>query len=73
MSRGTGKHASLFDLAVRPAYRQRGIGTCLAEEAVKRARQRGAEWLHVDYEPNLAEFYRRVGFGTTEAGLIRLG
>ena len=34
--------------------------------------ERGAEWLHVDYEPHLAPFYTAAGFRPTEAGLIRL-
>jgi len=42
-------------------------------EAVRVARERGAEWLHVDFEPHLEGFYRACGFRPTEAGLIRLG
>jgi hypothetical protein len=30
------------------------------------------QWLHVDYEPHLAPFYRALGFRHTEAGLLRL-
>ena len=36
------------------------------------ARNRGAEWLHVDYEPHLEAFYRGCGFRHTAAGLIDL-
>jgi hypothetical protein len=30
------------------------------------------EWLHVDYEAQLAPFYQRCDFRETAAGLIRL-
>jgi hypothetical protein len=30
------------------------------------------EWLHVDFEPHLDEFYHKCGFKETRAGLIRL-
>jgi len=36
------------------------------------ARDRGAAWLHVDYEPQLESFYSGCGFRPTAAGLIRL-
>ncbi|HKO92561.1 MAG TPA: GNAT family N-acetyltransferase [Polyangiaceae bacterium] len=67
-----GVHAFLLDPTVHPEYRRRGIGLALVERAVARARERGLEWMHVDYEPSLAEFYRRSGFGSTHAGLLRL-
>ena len=34
--------------------------------------ERGAQWLHVDFEPHLTAFYRGCGFRPTEAGLIAL-
>jgi lincosamide nucleotidyltransferase len=40
---------------------------------VEAALKRGVEWLHVDYEPHLADFYRACGFRPTKAGLIHLG
>jgi ribosomal protein S18 acetylase RimI-like enzyme len=67
-----GKHASIFDTAVHPEYRHRGIGTRLVNVAIDLARQRGARWLHVDFEPHLADFYRKCGFRPTAAGLIEL-
>jgi len=40
--------------------------------AAKLARDRGAKWLHVDFEPHLEGFYRACGFGPTAAGLMAL-
>lgn len=65
-------HAFLLEPTVRPDYRRRGIGRSLVEQAVTIARERGVEWVHVDYEPHLTEFYRACGFVPTEAGLIHL-
>jgi GNAT superfamily N-acetyltransferase len=56
---------------VHPDFRRRGIATALVRLVTDAAR--GAEWLHVDYEPHLDEFYRRCGFAPTKAGLMRLG
>ena len=67
-----GKHASIFDTAVLPGYRLRGIGTRLVREAIDLARQGGAQWLHVDFESHLADFYRKCGFRPTAAGVIEL-
>ncbi|HET7718231.1 MAG TPA: GNAT family N-acetyltransferase [Bauldia sp.] len=67
-----GVHASIFDTTVHPDYQRRGVGTALVREAVRVAGKRGADWLHVDFEPHLLTFYRACGFGPTEAGLMRL-
>ena len=67
-----GVHAFLLDPCVDPAVQRQGIGLRLVTQASTEAQQRGAHWLHVDYEPHLAEFYRRCGFRPTEAGLKRL-
>jgi len=68
-----GVHAFLLEPTVRPDLRRRGIGRTLVERAVAVARKRGGmEWVHVDYEPHLHEFYRACGFKPTNAGLIRL-
>lgn len=67
-----GVHAFILDTAVDPAFRQRGLATELVRVATDLARERGAEWLHVDFEPHLTAFYRGCGFRPTEAGLIRL-
>jgi ribosomal protein S18 acetylase RimI-like enzyme len=67
-----GVHAFILDTCVDPDFRRRGIASTLVEQAKTLARERGAKWLHVDFEPHLASFYRRLGFASTEAGLIRL-
>lgn len=67
-----GIHASIFDTCVDPEYRRRGVATDLVREATRIARERGAEWLHVDFEAHLTDFYRNCGFQPTEAGLIKL-
>jgi GNAT superfamily N-acetyltransferase len=67
-----GVHAFILDTCVDPAYRRRGIALRLVERAAELARGRGAEWLHVDFEPHLEAFYRQCGFGPTKAGLMRL-
>ncbi len=65
-------HTFLLEPTVRPDFRRRGIGKSLVERAVAVARERGMEWVHVDYEPHLREFYQACGFTPTDAGLIRL-
>ena len=67
-----GIHAFLLDTSVHPDLRRQGIATQLVMEATRVARERGAQWLHVDFEPHLRGFYRACGFRPTEAGLIRL-
>lgn len=67
-----GVHAFILDTAVGPGFRRRGLATELVRVATDLARKRGAEWLHVDFEPHLTAFYRGCGFRPTEAGLIRL-
>lgn len=66
------KHAFLLDPTVRSDFQRQGIGTRLVRHAADLAKAKGVEWLHVDYEPRLAEFYTKAGFGTTEAGLMNL-
>jgi GNAT superfamily N-acetyltransferase len=67
-----GVHAFLLDPCVYPSHRRLGLGTRLVRRAAELARERGAHWLHVDFEPHLAGFYRDCGFRPTEAGLMRL-
>jgi GNAT superfamily N-acetyltransferase len=67
-----GVHAFLLDTTVHPNLQRQGIATRLVRTAVELARERGAEWLHVDFEARLEGFYRGCGFSQTAAGLIRL-
>lgn len=67
-----GIHAFILDTCVHPDFRHRGIATLLVKTATDTARQRGAKWLHVDYEPHLEGFYAACGFRPTKAGLIAL-
>jgi GNAT superfamily N-acetyltransferase len=67
-----GEHAFLLDTTVSPTHRRRGVGRQLVRRAAELARERGVEWLHVDFEPRLGRFYRGCGFAHTEAGLMNL-
>jgi GNAT superfamily N-acetyltransferase len=66
------KHAFLLDTIVRPDMQRRGIGLELVGRAKALAGKSGAEWLHVDFEVSLGDFYRKCGFLNTQAGLIKL-
>jgi GNAT superfamily N-acetyltransferase len=67
-----GVHAFLLDTTVHPDAQRRGIGAALVREAARMARDRGAEWLHVDFDDDLGPFYAACGFAPTAAGLIDL-
>jgi GNAT superfamily N-acetyltransferase len=67
-----GIHAFILDTSVHPRVRRQGIGTRMVREATSVARDRGAKWLHVDFEPHLTSFYRNCGFRPTGAGLVEL-
>jgi GNAT superfamily N-acetyltransferase len=67
-----GVHAFILDTTVHRSAQRQGIGVRLVQHAVNAARERGIEWVHVDYEPHLSEFYRQCGFQPTEAGLLNL-
>ena len=68
-----GVHAVVLDTAVAAAHRRQGIGTRLVQVATAHARSAGCEWLHVDFEPQLRDFYfAACGFRPTDAGLIAL-
>jgi ribosomal protein S18 acetylase RimI-like enzyme len=67
-----GSHAFVLDTTVHPNFRRRGVGRRLVTLAVEAARERGAEWVHVDFGPHLRGFYIACGFRSTEAGLLRL-
>lgn len=67
-----GQHAFLLEPTVHPECRHQGIGSQLVSRAASEAREAGCQWLHVDYEAELAPFYEACGFRPTHAGLIRL-
>lgn len=67
-----GVHAFLLDTCVHADFQRQGIATQLVRRATEVARERGAHWLHVDFEPHLEGFYRSCGFQPTGAGLVRL-
>ena len=67
-----GIHAFILDTTVHPNFRRRGVGRRMIKLAVEVARERGVEWVHVDFEPHLRGFYYACGFHRTEAGVMRL-
>jgi len=68
-----GAHAFVLDTAVHPDHGRQGIGKELVRVAALEAAAAGCEWLHVDYEPHLADFYLKAcGFSPTDAGLLKL-
>jgi GNAT superfamily N-acetyltransferase len=68
-----GVHAFLIDTMVASGFRRRGIGKALVEAAVSEARAAGCEWLHVDFDDDLRDFYfEACGFAPTNAGLVAL-
>lgn len=68
-----GKHAVLLDTVVAPERQGEGIGRLLVATAAEAAAERGCDWLHVDFEEDLARFYGEVcGFRATAAGLLSL-
>ncbi|MFG3252939.1 GNAT family N-acetyltransferase [Streptomyces sp. NPDC048172] len=68
-----GVHAFVLDTVVAGAARREGVGAELVAAAVRGAREAGCEWLHVDFDPHLRDFYLGAcGFTPTDAGLIAL-
>lgn len=68
-----GAHAFVLDTAVHPDHGRQGIGKQLVRTAAEETKAAGCEWLHVDYEPHLADFYvGACGFSPTEAALLKL-
>jgi ribosomal protein S18 acetylase RimI-like enzyme len=68
-----GDHAFLVDTKTRGDYQRRGIATRVVALAAERAKAAGCEWLHVDFDDELAPFYfEACGFERTQAGLIHL-
>ena len=68
-----GDHAFLIDTKTRGSYQRRGIGTRTVQLAAQHAKAAGCEWLHVDFDEEMARFYfDACGFISAPAGLIHL-
>ncbi|PZG22341.1 GNAT family N-acetyltransferase [Nonomuraea aridisoli] len=68
-----GVHAFVLDTLVSRGLRRAGVGTRLVAVAAANAREAGCEWLHVDFDDELKDFYfGACGFRPTNAGLIAL-
>ena len=66
-------HAFILDTLVSRDHQRAGIGAQLVATAAAAAREAGCEWLHVDFEDHLTDFYfKACGFRPTNAGLIAL-
>jgi GNAT superfamily N-acetyltransferase len=66
-------HAWIQDAMVAIVARGHGVGSRLIAAATDGARTAGCEWLHVDFDDDLREFYfDACGFRPTNAGLIQL-
>jgi GNAT superfamily N-acetyltransferase len=68
-----GQHAFVLDTTVHKANRRTGIGKALVCKAIEEATRAGVVWLHVDYEPELHDFYKACGFRPSSAGVLRVG
>lgn len=68
-----GDHAFLIDTKTRGAHQRQRVGTRVVKFAAQHAKAAGCEWLHVDFDDDLAAFYfGACGFEPTKAGLINL-
>ena len=66
-------HAWIQDTMVAADHRAVGIGKRVIEVAMQHAARSGCEWLHVDFDDHLRDFYLAAcGFTPTSAGLIQL-
>lgn len=66
-------HAFVEDNLVTHRARRQGIGKRLLAVATEQTKEAGCEWLHVDFDDHLRNFYFDArGFRPTNAGLIQL-
>ena len=66
-------HAWIQDVMVARSARRRGIGIALVEATREGAHEAGCEFLHVDFDDHLRDFYfGACGFQPTNGGLIDL-
>ena len=68
-----GRHAFLLDVVVHPEHQGTGIGRSLVLHAIEECRSATVQWLHVDFEADLGDFYMADGlFRRTTAGILEL-
>lgn len=60
---GKAEGLALGPLAVKPEYQNNGVGTCLVEESIRRAKAAGYPWIALLG----GEYYSRFGFEKGEA------
>lgn len=66
-------HAWVQDVMVAAAARHRRLGTAIVAAAADGARAAGCEYLHVDFDDELRDFYVGVcGFRPVPAGVLDL-
>ena len=65
--------AALFSMAIRPGYRNQGLGTCFLRGVIDRIRAAGFRSVVLEVDPgNLAAMHvYRTKFGFHEVGLLR--
>lgn len=68
-----GVHAFVLDPLVAANQGRQGVGTSLVCLAKREAAAAGCEWLHVDFDDHLRQFYFvACGFTPTNGGVIPL-
>lgn len=65
-----GSRAIIHQLSVHPAHQNRGIGTALVKEIVKRFEQMGAPTVSATITEESLPFWRKVGFRKTKAFIV---
>lgn len=54
--------AYIQDVAVKPAFKGKGIGTGIVRRLIERLQQDGISWIGLIAERNSHPFYREIGF-----------
>ena len=63
-------HAWLQDVMVDPTRQRSGVGKAVVDLAIDEAREAGHEWMHADFDDDVADFYYRTcRFTRTNGGL----
>jgi len=55
-------YCMLFDLAVDPKFRKQNIGKLLMEEAEKKLKKQGAEYVFLNSSDEAVSFYKKLGY-----------